>query len=124
MPDKYFEEREQKRQHTLKTADHHREPWTTHHDELVLARANRDGRRLTDVDLAIIVGRTQLAVSQRRVVLNKLIESGMTLAEIHEVERFNRAQRNSIRARAQVEALKRVCPECFCNPHIPGCPNE
>lgn len=110
---------------TLKTADQHRQPWDATDDDIVLKGGlTLDDNRfigMDDMQIATLIGRTFVAVSQRRVVLNKLLNSGLTLEEIHEVERFNRVQRNAARASAQIDSLKRVCPECFCAPHASYC---
>jgi hypothetical protein len=115
--------REATRQYTLKTADNHRQLWTSHQDEIVLSRTI-NGKPTSDVDIAVAIGRTQLAVSQRRVVLNRMIESGLTLTEIHEVERWRRAEQTNVTYRIIHDRMRATCSECFCDPHIPGCPNE
>ncbi|QJD52933.1 hypothetical protein SEA_PHEDRO_26 [Microbacterium phage Phedro] len=121
--------RRRKIEETLKTADNHRQLYTTADDELILTRFLPEWRDmnnppvelLSNEDIAIIIGRTHVAVSQRRVVLKKLMSHGMTLEEIHETERWQRAERNSIQYRTSVRLLAAQCPECFCSPHAPGC---
>lgn len=120
--------RTRKMQETLKTADNHRQLWTADEDEAVLTRNTEKfslaGHNMNDEELAVYLGRTITAVSQRRVVLNRLMESGMTLEEIHEAERWRRAERNNIRYGTITRLLAANCPMCFCNPHAPNCPNE
>lgn len=116
-----YEKREQLRQQTLKTADHHRQLWTHRQDEIVLTRTTTRGTRLSDTDIAVVLGRTQLAVSQRRVLLNKLMETGLTLEEIHEVERHRRAKSNELQYTIVYNKARTSCNECFCTPHAYGC---
>lgn len=110
--------RTRKMQETLKTADHHRQLWTADEDEVVLNRTvwAPNPEPMTNEELAVYLGRTITAVSQRRVVLNRLMESGMTLEEIHEAERWRRAERNNIRYGTITRLLAAQCPECFCSP--------
>jgi|SRR6478736_5045600 len=118
------DKREQLRQQTLKTADNHRQYWSAQEDECVLTRDTYGSTIVQpkdDVELAVLLGRTQLAVYQRRMVLNKLMSEGMTLEEIHDVERFKRTRSNEGRYGLAVANLRRTCEECFCDPHIPGC---
>jgi len=114
------ERREALRQETLKTADNYNQPWTFTDDQAVLTRTWNDDTDLDDVTLAVHLGRTQTAVSQRRVVLHKLFEQGMTLKDIHRAEQVIQHVRQAM----LVASVMDVCPECFCNPHTPGCPNE
>lgn len=124
------DKREQLRQQTLKTADNHNQYWTAQEDEIVLTRDTTTlpyglhGKNMDDVELAVALGRTQLAVYQRRMVLNKLLEQGLTLDEIHDVERFKRTRSNEGRYGLAVANLRKNCDECFCTPHIPGCSKE
>ena len=121
--------RTRKMQETLKTADNHRQPWTADEDKHVLNRTKpmsfdilgRKDVPVNDEELAVYLGRTITAVSQRRVVLNRLMESGMTLEEIHEVERWRRAERDNIHYGAITRLLAAQCPECYCSPHAPNC---
>ena len=121
--------RTRKMQETLKTADNHRQLWTADEDKHVLNRTKPMSFDIlgwkdvfaNDEELAVYLGRTITAVSQRRVVLNRLMESGMTLEEIHEAERWRRAERNNIRYDTITRLLAAQCPECFCSPHAPNC---
>ena len=121
--------RTRKMQETLKTADNHRQLWEANEDKHVLNRTKLMSFDIfgekdvfaTDEEIAVFLGRTITAVSQRRVVLNRLMESGMTLKEIHEAERWRRAERNNIRYGTITRLLAAQCPECFCSPHAPGC---
>jgi len=121
--------RELKRQETLKTADQHRQLWDATDDEVVLDRGVHDPEtgelvEMDDEAIAVTIGRTITAVSQRRVVLKKLMSQGMSLEEIHEVERLRRAIRNDVQYRRTETSLRQVCPHCYCDPHAPGCPLE
>ncbi|QNN98075.1 hypothetical protein SEA_FEDE_27 [Microbacterium phage Fede] len=120
--------RKQKIEQTLKTADNHRQLWSAQEDEAVLTRNTEAftlvGHNMNDEELAIALGRTIVAVSQRRVVLKKLMSHGMTLEEIHEAERWQRAERNSIQYKTTTRLLAAQCPDCFCSPHSPNCPQE
>ncbi|UQT01710.1 hypothetical protein SEA_MORRILL_25 [Microbacterium phage Morrill] len=113
--------RRRKIDETLKTADNHRQLYTRSHDEMILTHKLSNGRVVDDMELATVLGRTIVAISQRRVVLNKLMSHGMSLEEIHEVERWNRAERNSIQYKTSVRLLAAQCDECFCSPHAVGC---
>jgi len=118
------EKREEVRQRTLKTADNHRQYWTADEDQAVIDRYlfgyTPRTRQATDEELAVALGRTQLAVMQRRVVLNKLLET-MTLEEIHDVERFKRTRSNEGRYGLAVANLQKLCAECYCAPHAVYC---
>lgn len=112
---------------TRKTADNHRQPWTSEEDQAVLDHGTSlspEGEPKNDMELAVHLGRTLVAVSQRRVVLHKLMDSGLGLQEIHEVERHRRAVSNNRTYTIVSDRLRAMCPECFCYPHIPGCSND
>lgn len=120
--------RSQRIEETRKTADNHRQLWTAQDDQIVLDHGvtwdQSSFEHMDDMHLAVFLGRTVVAVSQRRIVLNKLLEQGMTLEEIHEVERHRRAVKNNRTYTITHNLLQAMCPECFCYPHIPGCSQE
>ncbi|QCG78313.1 hypothetical protein SEA_ALOEVERA_28 [Microbacterium phage AloeVera] len=113
--------RRRKIDETLKTADNHRQLYTSSHDEMIINRKLSNGREVDDMELATLLGRTVVAISQRRVVLKRLMAGGMTLLEIHETERWRRAEQNNIQYSIVTSLLRAQCSECYCSPHAPGC---
>ena len=110
---------------TLIHATNHRLLWSLTDDELVLSRRPQGFHNdLNDFGIAMYIGRTIVAVSQRRVILHRLLDHGMTLEEIHDVERLRRAERNNISYRIIHNQLQAACSECFCSPHSPDCSKE
>ena len=110
------DKREQRRQETLKTADNHRQPWTEWEDSLVIGPTS-----MTNVEIAVQLGRTSTAVSQRRVVLRALFNAGYSFGDIHEVEAHNRLKRKAARMDKIIHTLRETCDECFCSPHTADC---
>jgi hypothetical protein len=119
--------RARKIEESRKIADNHGQLWSAEEDNVVIQR-NCTGEAAEymedDMVLAAFLGRTFVAVSQRRVVLTKMLDSGMTLEEIHDVERHRRAVRNNRTYSVNIGLMAAMCPECFCYPHIPGCSQE
>lgn len=100
---------------TLKEAVNRGQIWSSQEDEVVLAHNG------TDEAIAYLLGRTATAVTQRRVTLRKLLESGMTIEEIHEAEHFTRTQKNAAHVSTVKSIVANACEECFCYPHMVGC---
>jgi len=122
MPQDPYRKRNERMEQTRKTADKHRQLWTAQEDEIVLERhLPADDNPADDMELAVYLGRTVTAVSQRRVVLKKLMESGMPLEEIRDTERLRRALNNNVKYNIITRRLKATCDECFSDPHLPIC---
>lgn len=126
--------REEKDERTRLTAENNGQLWDTTDDQIVLDRgmpvpgpeASFVMQSMDDEEIAVLIGRTFSAVRQRRSVLYKLMQQGLTLEEIHVAEKQVREQRNRSlyrKAEKDISSLF-VCHECFCIPHAPGCSHE